>query len=219
MFDIHSKKPAPDLDEESSSNECICMCRVVSQIGASDKRFLSSIILCSNETIVFDHAIDITNKCLRIHCQLSTSRSLCVLKGSSKSGLFQAIDSSCQFMSFQGVTFSGGSSEFGSVVQVIVSSRDSASDPRMKNCYSSSPPVAANSKLDFLDCTFQDNVALYLRGPGGSSRLMGCVFRNNTATHARTAAFCIRVLDFGSLACVMDHSLANDSLQSSNDTR
>jgi hypothetical protein len=181
MFDIHSKKPAPDLDEESSSNECICMCRVVSQIGASDKRFLSSIILCSNETIVFDHAIDITNKCLRIHCQLSTSRSLCVLKGSSKSGLFQAIDSSYQFMSFQGVTFSGGSSEFGSVVQVIVSSRDSASDPRMKNCYPSSPPVAANSKLDFWDCTFQDNV-------------MGCVFRNNTATHARTAAFAFAFL-------------------------
>jgi hypothetical protein len=89
----------------------------------------------------------------------------------------------------------------------------------MKNCYPSSPPVAANSKLDFLDCTFQDNVALHLRGPGGSSRLMGCVFRNNTAKHARTAAFCIRVLDFGSLACVMGHSLANDSLQSSNDTR
>jgi hypothetical protein len=229
-FDIHSKNPVLDL-VESSSNESASACvesflKLVQAIASSeDERFLSRIILCSNETIVFDHAIDISNKCLQIQCQLSTSPSLCVLKGSSKSGLFQAIDSSHHSMSFQGVTFCGGSSEFGSVVQVIVSSRDSASDPRMKNCYASSPPFAANPKLDFLECTFQDNVAssaggaLYLRGPGGSSRLTGCVFRNNTATHVRTVALCVRTLDFRSLARVINHSLANDSLQSSNDTR
>jgi hypothetical protein len=63
--------------------------------------------------------------------------------------------------------------------------------------------------------------ALYLRGPGGSSLLAGCVFCNNTETHVRTIAnvsFAFVLLILLSCARVMDHLLANDSLPSSNDT-
>lgn len=108
--------------------------QLVQAIASSEEEesFLSTIILCANETIAFHHTIDIANKSLRIQCQSSSWPALCILNGSSTSGLlFQAIIesslSSSHSISFQGITFSGGSSEFGSVVQVIASSPESNS--------------------------------------------------------------------------------------------
>ena len=102
-----------------------------------EESFLCTIILCANETIVFDHTIDIANKSLRSQCQSSSWPSLCILNGSSTSGLlFQAIiESSLSLshsISFHGITFSGGSSDFGSVVHVIASSPESNSRRRRR---------------------------------------------------------------------------------------
>ena len=145
-FDIHSDKTTLDLvgasssNNESASSVCVkSFPQLVQAIASSEEeeRFASTIIiLCANETIVFGHTIDIANKSLRIQCQSASSSwpASCILKGSSTSGgLFQAIiesSSSSSYyhsISFQGITFSGGSSEFGSVVQVIASSPESNS--------------------------------------------------------------------------------------------